>query len=153
MKVLQKDESSLVRELYIYAFIDSESEWYINHIKTMQCCVDGLCYDGYLWECLKKGYKFISVQHAIDILQSKKYIYLLYDLHSCEKILQPNYWKYAKAAVLFGSTEEFLSEMPHLPEDIYVFDDTFTWSVIFTHEITEKGRRICMCVENDKFIG
>ena len=115
MKVLQKDESSLVRELYIYAFIDSESEWYINHIKTMQFCVDGLCYDGYLWECLKDGYKFISTQHAVDILETNKHIYLLYDIHSCEKILQPNYWKYCKTAVLVGTTKEFLSEMPHLP--------------------------------------
>ena len=35
----------------------------------------------------------------------------------------------------------------NLPEDIYLFDDTFSWSVIFTHETDEKNNDFYLYVE------
>lgn len=69
----------------------------------------------------------------------------MWDIHSCDKILIPNYWKFPKTQVLYtdGWKEIFKND---LPEDIYVFDETFCWSVVYTHETDEDDKRYCLLV-------
>ena len=136
--------SNNIRQKYIQAFINTNSHYFIDTIKKVENFKDGLCYTGYLWDCLKSC-TVISEKKAEDILEEKKDIYVMWDIHSCEKIFIPNYWKYPKMSVLLVDrwTKKINEE---LPEDIYFFDDSFSWSIIFTHETNAKGRRYCLNV-------
>jgi hypothetical protein len=55
----------------------------------------------------------------------------------------PTYCKFPKEAVLRGSGRDLRRALADLPEDIYLFDDSFDWSFILIHEHDDK-RRICI---------
>lgn len=139
---LQSDE---LRCKYIQSFIHTTSNYYIEKIERKTRFRDGLCYVGYLWDCLINP-QSISENEATQILQGKRKIFIMWDIHSCERILIPHYWKYPKTRILF-THQWFDALKSDLPEDIYVFDDTFRWSVIFTHETDMKGNRYCIYVD------
>ena len=88
--------------------------------------------------------KVISEQQGVQLLNKKRDIYLMWDIHSAQKILVPNYWKYPKKSVLMAKQWES-DMMKELPEDLYLFDSSFLWSVIFTHETDLVGKRYCLC--------
>ena len=69
----------------------------------------------------------------------------MWDIHSAERIFIPNYWKYPKECILYVEmwSEDMYKE---LPEDIYIFDDTFTWSAIYTHEIDLNDAPYCLYI-------
>ncbi len=69
----------------------------------------------------------------------------MWDVLNSEYILNPNYYKYHKEACLKLSFQEFQEKADTFPEDIYLFDDTFTWCVILTHEDDGK-RRYCLSI-------
>lgn len=132
MIILNSTDSDVLRELYIDAFIDVSSDRYIHTIKNMTECTDGWCYTGYLWDCLKKP-RLITERRLNQFVQKRKGIYIMWDIHSKDYIKIPNYWKYPKDSVIH--LEEWSKELVKtMPEDIYVFDDTFNWSAIYTHE-------------------
>ncbi len=68
---------------------------------------------------------------------------MLWDLHSNERIYVADYWKFPKEAVLLLSATDLAAGLDFLPDDIYVFDRTFDWSIVFTHEYTADQRRYC----------
>ena len=140
--ILNDAQSSELRKKYIQSFVDSRSEYYAEHILAMKQCRDGMCYDGYLWDCLAAP-TVVSETEAHRALHEKENFYILWDIHSCEKIWIPHYWKYPKASVLRAEkwTDALRKE---LPEDIYLFDDSFQWSVIFTHETDESEESYCL---------
>ena len=145
MNILDAIKSDELRSEYIQSFVDTTKDYYLELIKHKTEFSDGLCYIGYLWDCLKNP-KVISEAEASLILQGKQNLYIMWDIHSCERILIPNYWKYPKTSVL--STEMWsVSFKEELPEDIYLFDDTFSWSVIFTHETDEQNNNFCLYIE------
>ena len=145
MKILDAVKSDKLRSKYIQNFVDTTKKYYIELIENKTEFSDGLCYIGYLWDCLKDP-KVISEAEASRILQGKKDLYIMWDIHSCERIHMPNYWKYPKTSVLTTNmwADAFKS---NLPKDIYLFDDTFRWSVIFTHETDEKENNYYLYVE------
>ena len=145
MKILDAVKSDKLRSKYIQNFVDTTKKYYIELIENKTEFSDGLCYIGYLWDCLKDP-KVISEAEASRILQGKKDLYIMWDIHSCERIHIPNYWKYPKTSVLTTNmwADAFKS---NLPKDIYLFDDTFRWSVIFTHETDEKENNYYLYVE------
>ena len=145
MIILDNLKSDELRTKYIQNFVDTTKDYFVERIEQKTEFSDGLCYIGYLWDCLKNP-KVISEAEASLILQGKQNLYIMWDIHSCERILIPNYWKYPKTSVL--STEMWsVSFKEELPEDIYLFDDTFSWSVIFTHETDEQNNNFCLYVE------
>ena len=145
VKILDAVKSDKLRSKYIQNFVDTTKKYYIELIENKTEFSDGLCYIGYLWDCLKDP-KVISEAEASRILQGKKDLYIMWDIHSCERIHIPNYWKYPKTSVLTTNmwADAFKS---NLPKDIYLFDDTFRWSVIFTHETDEKENNYYLYVE------
>ena len=154
MEVLNSEYSQLIRELYIECFVNTQSPHYIEGVQTRIPFRDGLCYTSYLWDCLKKPKK-ISRNKALNLLWERKNVFIMWDIHSEERIFIPNYWKYPKESVLL--LEVFDEEkLKDLPEDIYIFDDTFSWSVILTHETDRKGNPYCIFTsfddENKKII-
>lgn len=145
MIVLNALKSDELRYKYIQSFVDSTSNYYIENIERKTRFCDGLCYVGYLWDCLIDP-KVITESEATQILEGKMGIFIMWDIHSCERILIPNYWKYPKTRVLY--TNKWLDAMKSdLPEDVYIFDDTFSWSVVFTHETDTKGDRYCIYLD------
>ena len=134
-------------------------------VVTVQGCwrkwrdADDLFYDGYLWDCLQcnENYqKECSMETAAEFLREKKSIFLMWDLLSKERLSHKRFsLEYPKDTV----PGDFLSQMVveewnreqaawaadcmceglWLPEDIYCFDETMEWYVIFTHEGWEKG--------------
>ena len=142
MIVLDLPESDYLRCEYIKTFVDTTSTYYIENIEHRKMFSDGLCYTGYLWECLLSP-SVISENKADILLREKQNIFIMWDINSCERIFIPDYWKFPKPNVLYADywSEAFKTE---LPEDIYVFDETFSWSIIYTHETNIKERRYCL---------
>lgn len=142
MNILDDKKSDILRDKYINAFVDTNSPYFKENIeqKTMFC--DGLCYTGYLWDSLIVTV-MITEAEADRLLQEKQNVFVMWDIHSCERILIPNYWKFPKSSILFAGVwlENFKSA---LPEDVYIFDETFSWSVIYTHETDSKDNRYCL---------
>lgn len=145
MIILDSKKSDVLRGNYIRNFVDTDSTYYKENIEQKTMFSDGLCYTGYLWDCLLKP-SIILENKAEQILQEKRKIFIMWDIHSCDRILVPDYWKFPKTKVLYADAwaETFKDD---LPEDIYVFDGTFSWSVIYTHETDLINNRYCLFVE------
>ena len=58
-----------------------------------------------------------------------------------------DYWKFDKDAVLKMDFEILLDGEEYLPEDIYIFDESMTWTLIKTHEDID-GK--CYCLKSGK---
>ena len=143
--ILDSTKSDTLRCEYIKNFINTSSLYYKENIERKILFSDGLCYTGYLWDCLLKP-TVISECKANQFLQGKRRMCIMWDIHSCERILIPNYWKFPKTKII--STDAGIESFKHdLPEDVYIFDDTFSWSVIYTHETDEKWDRYCLFVD------
>lgn len=145
MTVLGQSKSDILRNEYISAFVNCDSPHYRKFIEQKRMFTDGMCYVGYLWDCLL-NMDVISEYRAKMMLTEKRDVFIMWDIHSCERIFIPDYWKYPKTSVLYAA-EWSDSLMSDFPEDLYLFDETFMWSVIFTHETNDKGRRYCLYVE------
>lgn len=145
MKIIMNIKGIFLRRKYIKKFIDYKSDYYVENIKKKDRCQDGFCYDGYLWDALIKP--VVINERDIDIfLKNKENIYIMWDIHSCEKIFVKNYWKYPKKSILFLERWNNMLKS-ELPEDIYIYDKTFKWTVIYTHETNEYGSRYCLLME------
>lgn len=143
--ILDSTKSDTLRCKYIKNFINTSSLYYKENIERKILFSDGLCYTDYLWDCLLKP-TVISECKANQFLQGKRRMFIMWDIHSCERILIPNYWKFPKTKII--STDAGIESFKHdLPEDVYIFDDTFSWSVIYTHETDEKEDRYCLFVD------
>ena len=73
MKIIKLLESTKLRKLFIQTFVNTASDYYINRINKLIEFSDGLCYTGYLWDCLKNPC-VVSEDNINDILKNKKNI-------------------------------------------------------------------------------
>lgn len=101
----------------------------------------------YVWDCLKnptiKSEK--TINNIIDNLHSRS-IYVMWDIHTKERIFIEDYWKFDKRSVLKISADIFLKGEKYLPEDVYIFDDSMEWSIIKTHEEID-DERFCLSIK------
>lgn len=93
--VFTAEESNLLRSLYIEKFIDTNKEYYIQNILIRTSYVDGYCYTGYLWDCLFQ-YNRVTIQNVFEKLAPYKEVLVFWDIHTCERILIENYWRFPK---------------------------------------------------------
>ena len=133
MKILDSTVSDSLRCKYVDTFVDMHSAYYIEYIKHKTMYSDGLCYTGYLWDCLINPH-IIEENSANNLLKTKENILIMWDIHSCEKIFIPDYWKYPKTSVLY--TKHFDDVSQSLPEYVHIFDDSFTRSVVYARSFT-----------------
>lgn len=147
MLILDLDESNRLREKYIKTFVDTNSDFYNENIRKLRQFSDGLYYIGYLWDCFKQP-NVVSENKLKEILNDKRNIYIMWDIHSSDRIFIPNYWKFPKLNILFA---EFWTDKikKDLPEDIYLFDETFSWSAVFTHETNANEEPYCLYLNNN----
>lgn len=147
MIILDTTKSDVLRRNYIKNFVDVASTYYKENIAQKTRFSDGLCYTGYLWDCLLNPC-IILESEADRLLNEKRKVFIMWDIHSSDRILIPNYWKFPKTNVLsIDVWEKKLKD--NLPEDVYVFDNTFSWSIIYTHETDIKNNRYCLFVNKD----
>lgn len=130
---LNERESEMIRERYVKTFVDTTSSSYQHMIQERQKFSDGYCYIGYLWDYLKNPI-VVRQEYLERFADSKNVVYVLWDIHSCDRIFVKNYWKFGKNTVLKLALSELLKGKKYLPEDIYIFDDTFSWTFVMTHE-------------------
>lgn len=143
MTILTPMDADFIRDAFLLEFADTDCDYYRENIATMCMYSDGLCYLGYLWDCMKL-WEQITFAHALAILEScESPFYVFWDIHSQEKVPVENYWIYPKNAVLSITAQEIRECVDDFPEDCYFFDDSLTWAIALTHEESKPGRRIC----------
>ena len=142
VKVLDKQKGEKLRKRYIERFINTKHERYNQQIQERHKFCDGDCYIGYLWDYMKNQ-TIIGEEYLKTISNQINDIFVFWDIHSCERILIKDYWKFAKDAVIELNFKILLEGDEYLPEDIYIFDETMSWTLIKTHEDIE-GKRYCL---------
>ena len=131
--VLERSQADALRSCFIEKFVDTKSTHYKETIECPREFKDGLLYTGYLWDCARK-FDLISIGEFKSEVQNIDQIFVMWDLHSCERILIENYWIYEKCDVLTLTGKTLIAGMGFLPEDIYVFDVGFRHVFALTHE-------------------
>lgn len=143
MQMLLGKEAEEIRELFVYTFVDTESDYYLSQIKTTVRFSDGERYTGYLWDCLKTRNR-VSYQYIMSELSNRILpFYVLWDIHSCERDMSVNNCKYPIDAVLLADASELNDLLVTLSEDCYFFDASLSWAFAVTHEELKLGRRLC----------
>ena len=142
--VLQNEEARVLRQAYLDRFVDTRSEFYREHVATRCKYSDGLRYDGYIWDCLKNATP-ITYAEFCGVVQGLARVVAMADDHSRDKVIGPPLWPYPPYSVVSLSGDLLLQLMPALPEDIYVFDRTVSWTLVLTHE-HDGQERICLKV-------
>lgn len=142
LSILEKDKAIFLRKKYIEKFIDTKSDIYINDVQEKRRFSDGYCYTGYLWDCIEKPI-IIDDNYLKSIINDIGDVYVFWDIHSCERIFIEDYWKFDKDDVLELDYKKLVEGECYLPEDIYIFDKTMSWTLIKTHEDID-GQRYCL---------
>lgn len=157
-EIISPEQAGKLRTGFIQRFVDTSSEHYQTYIASPVSCSDGLCYIGYLWDCLLDNetyQKECDMETAAAFLKDKEAVFVMWDLFSRERVVDHRRFSlhYPKDTVicmrgqLLGQTvvEEWNAEQDAwnndcqvedlwFPEDIYCFDESMSWYVIFTHE-------------------
>lgn len=133
VKILDKEEGDAIREKYIDTFVNRLSPHYKKYVEMIQKFKDGYCYTGYLWDCLKEP-ALTKEEYVESKAKEINDVYVFWDIHSCERIFIKDYWKFDKDTVLKLKFSDLIEGQNNLPEDVYIFDDSFAWTLILTHE-------------------
>jgi len=139
ISILDSTDGEEMRSRYIKTFVDFDKELYKTNVETKHEFTDGYCYTGYLWDCLISPV-VISQEHLEAMQERLGSVYVFWDIHSSERISIEDYWKFGKDSVLKLDMNVLMSGKYHLPEDIYIFDKSFDWTLILTHEYTDSVR-------------
>lgn len=148
-QVVDVPKASKLREKFIDAFINTRHELYQNYIETFHTYPDGEFYNGYLWEfLLEQQATECNMESACEYLEKQGFVYIMWDLFSNHRVFDKSKFAtgYAKNTIIEASAGSIAKIISHewecwnnksecwFPEDIYCFDDTLSWYVIFTHE-------------------
>lgn len=139
LAILPQEAAQSLRSEYIKSFMDTQKQYYNKYIDTVNEYSDGACYTGYLWDCLKNAI-VIDLQYIESISNNLNSVYVLWDIHTKERIFIEDYWKFGKDSILKLKFAELMKNLEYLPEDIYIFDESFTWTVVLTHEYVDDKR-------------
>ena len=72
-------------------------------------------------------------------------VFVMADDHSRDRVMGPPLWPYSPYSVARFRAPGLLQSLRSLPEDIYVFDESVSWTLVLTHEHDEK-RRYCVAI-------
>lgn len=139
-----EQDSADIKNLYYLSFVDFDSVRFQKSILELKSFSDGMHYSGYVWDFLKKA-SIVKEKTCLNILRDSKVSLMVFvDNHSVEKAVDSNLWPENKTRVLEFSSKVLIENIFNLPEDIYVFDASFSWTIVFTHEYLDKNRRYCL---------
>jgi len=146
--LVSDSEKIKLRDKFIRNFINTEHEHYKRHIVTLK--------EDYLWAVLNEPYDLVvkKQENALAYLKQKETVLVMWDIHHKNGLNDKIRLNNPQDAIISVKTDElcelieyewntdynsenryttFLANR-YLPEDIYIFDDTMKWCVIFTHE-------------------
>lgn len=143
-EILPDDRAKQLREDFITRFINTECEYYQKYIANEQ----GYSH-GFLWDYLNAAGRVVTQEQAAEFLERFERVYFMWD-HWREgtvfadeypnAVIETSGGELGRLAVSEWNAEieaekhDCYIEHPQLPSDIYVFDDSFSWCVVFTHE-------------------
>ena len=175
-KIMPPDKGAALRARFIDAFVDTSTDRFRELIKVKPTDIVYFhsYYRTYMWDTLSPGrYTVVPYHRCIETIAEKKRVYSLWDIFP-QKIIYPDKFPgewikprylelYPGDAVIEWDTDELLSLLKveledydatgldiTLPEDLYIFDDSFSFCAIFTHESTQElvpgipGERFCI---------
>lgn len=177
-EIVSSEKSSELRKSFIESFVDTSTEYYkeLSLMRPTDVALNSFV-SRYLYDTLySKYYNTVSCGNAIRIISEKESVYSMWDIRPSKIVydesypfpptLWPHYlevynsdtvinWNAAELAALL--TKELLDYSSYdctvcpISEDIYVFDDSFTWCVIFTHSPTtlNGNKRLCYACIKD----
>lgn len=146
IQILDKQRGNELRKQYIDCFIDNNQKSYHEQIERKHKFVDGYCYLGYLWDYLIDR-EIVSEEYIESISKKLGQVYVFWDIHSSERIFIKDYWRFDKDAMIKLDFDMLLAGLKHLPEDIYIFDDTLKWTIAYTHEEIADRKYCLKCGE------
>ncbi len=136
---LPLEASDALRAKFLAAFVDMSRPRFPELIECRQHFKDGDFYTGYLWDFLSNFTLVTEEQVWANVATIDAEINAMWDLHSSERILVPGYWNFPRHAVLKGSPTVIRDGASFLPEDLYLFDETFVWCAALTHEYSDES--------------
>ena len=137
--IVSGEEQLKIRNAYCASFLNTKDDGYKENIATSHNYSDGYCYNGYMWDYLTTP--TIAEEHGlIKAIEKLKKIHVLWDIHSCERIFIEDYWKFGKDNIFLLDGDILMKILHLLPEDIYIFDEKYTWTIILTHEYIDNAR-------------
>ena len=142
--ILSLEDSAIWRQAYLDAFVDTTSEHYNRYIASLRQFSDGVHYEGYLWDCLRSPTRITVERFRHEVIRHPE-VFVLADDHSRDRIPGAPLWPYPPYSVARFQPQTLLESLDTLPEDIYVFDSSVSWTLVFTHE-DDGRRRICAAV-------
>ena len=142
-QLIVRYEADQLIQRYISRFIDMDSNYYKEYIATYKKFSDGWFYIGYLWDCLKNR-KMIREEKAMLRACVNSSVFVFWDLHSSVDMGAQGYWKkFQRPLVLSLKYGDLPSGRQYLPDDVYIFDETYSWTLVFTHEYISGQQRVC----------
>ena len=143
VRLLEIHAAAKWRAAFTHAFVNESSPYYKKHIGHLNLCSDGMFYEGYLWDCIDNLQPVTFDDFNRRLKERNGSVMVMWDLHSHDKIHIPDYWKFEKSAVLSVDTFILAEGLAHLPEDLYIFDESLSWTLVATHEYRQDDSRIC----------
>jgi hypothetical protein len=140
---LDAEQSLRIRKRFIDEFIDQDAPGFDESIRRLVAFTDGMAQTGYLWDFIKAR-TLIDEADLWDRVNRRDWVYVMWDIHSSDRILIEDYWRYPKDSVLISRPPGTVQAgQSFLPEDLYLFDDSFAWVAATTHDEID-GRRFCL---------
>lgn len=146
-KVVEAKLAEQLREKFIERFVDTEGERFHDYYDESDKYVRH-----FLWDHLKRSFEVCTQEQAAEYLQNRGDVYFMWDFWREGTVFADKY----RGAVIMANggdvgrlaIDEWNAEIeaekhdcyieyPQLPSDIYVFDDSFSWYVVFTHEFND----------------
>jgi hypothetical protein len=103
-----------------------------------------LTYTGYLWDLLVDKHSVTEAKLWRSVETTASIIYVMWDLHSADRVRVPGYFKFPLGTVARATPEQVRGGLKYLPEDLYVFDQTMAWAGALTHECIGDEQRYCV---------
>lgn len=131
MNILTGTEYEEIKQLFIMSFTRNTSTCDEHY--------------NYFWEQLIE-YNRKSERFCWDYLSSKNNIYIMWDTLDNFEFKNDKYWKYPRYSIVCATSKELYDKRDTFPEDIYIFDASLEWTIIFTHEHLDKNKRYCLAI-------
>ncbi len=120
-QILSPEDSTLWRQAYLAAFIDTSSEHYRRYLASPSQFSDGIHYEGYLWDCLRSPSRITIQRFRLEVVRHRE-VFVTADDHSRDRIPAAPLWPYSPYSVARFEPQRLMESLDSLPEDIYVFD-------------------------------
>lgn len=143
VQCLDVGQSQRIRERFIDEFVDQDAPGFGAYIRRREDFADGPAYTGYLWDFLG-GRTLIDEAELWNRVNRRDWIYVMWDIHSADRIRIEDYWRFPKESALICRPPGVVQAgQRFLPGDLFLFDDSIAWVAATTHDKIDR-KRFCL---------